>query len=139
MCTCYNNISSTEVNLSLEVMICQTWFRSSSLEVFTGQGVLKICSKCTGEHLCRKAISVKLPSTFIEVTLLHGCFPVNFLHIFKTPFPKNTSGGLHLLVLSDWLLRFLWFDLNLRCCNISWAFLSYIRYLTNVLLHKNCQ
>ena len=27
----------------------------------------------------------------------HGCSPINLLHIFKIPFPKNTSGGLFLL------------------------------------------
>ena len=27
-------------------------------------------------------------------TLRHGCSPVNLLHIFRTPFPKNTSEGL---------------------------------------------
>ena len=26
--------------------------------------------------------------------LLHGCFPVNLLDIFRTPFPMNTSGWL---------------------------------------------
>ena len=34
---------------------------------------------------------------FIKITLRplrHVCSPVNLLHIFKTPFPKNTSGGL---------------------------------------------
>ena len=29
-----------------------------------------------------------------ESTLWHGCSPVNLLHIFKTPFYKNTSEGL---------------------------------------------
>ena len=33
-------------------------------------------------------------SNFIEITLQHGCFPVNLLHIFRTPFLKDTSGGL---------------------------------------------
>ena len=28
---------------------------------------------------------------FIELALWHGCSPVNLLHIFRTPFPKNTS------------------------------------------------
>ena len=31
---------------------------------------------------------------FIETALRHGCSPVNLLHIFRTPFPKNTSVGL---------------------------------------------
>ena len=30
----------------------------------------------------------------IEITLQHARFSVNLLHIFKTPFPKNTSGWL---------------------------------------------
>ena len=48
---------------------------------------LKICSKFTGEHPCRSAIS-------IEIALRHGCPPVNLLHIFRTPFFKDTSGWL---------------------------------------------
>ena len=34
--------------------------RSSHAEVFLGKGVLKICSKLTGGHLCRSVISIKL-------------------------------------------------------------------------------
>ena len=68
--------------------------RSSILEASLGKGVQKIGSKFTGEHPCRSAILIKLQSNFIEITLWHGCSPVNLLHIFKIPFPKNTSGGL---------------------------------------------
>ena len=71
-----------------------TTFRSSSSQVLLGKGVLKICSKFTGEHRCRSEISIKLQSNFIEIELWHGCFPVNLLHFFRTPFPKNTSGGM---------------------------------------------
>ena len=39
-------------------------------------------------------------SNFIEITLWHGCSPVNLQHIFRTSFPKNTSGGLLLNLLS---------------------------------------
>ena len=56
--------------------------RSSHPEVFLGKGVLKICSRFTGEHPCRSAISKKLQSDFIEITLRHECSPVNLLHIF---------------------------------------------------------
>ena len=38
-------------------------------------------------------ISIKLQSNFIEITLWLGCFPVNWLHIFRIRFLKNTSGG----------------------------------------------
>ena len=41
---------------------------------------------------------------FIEITLRHGCSPVNLLHIFRTPFTMNTSG---------WLLLYLLFDSSL--------------------------
>ena len=37
-----------------------TTYRSSPSEVFLGKGFLKICSKFTGEHPCRSAISIKL-------------------------------------------------------------------------------
>ena len=33
-----------------------------------------------------------------RIILRHGCFPVNLLHIFRTPFLKNTSGWLLLKV-----------------------------------------
>ena len=88
-------------------------FLISPSEVSLGKGVLKICRKFTGEQLCRSAISIKLQhsrrsvislklqSNFIEITLRHGCSPVNLLHIFRTSFPKNSSGGLlmHILML----------------------------------------
>ena len=59
---------------------------SETAEVLLGKSVRKICSKFTGENPCRSVI------------LRHGCSPVNLLHIFRTPFPKNTSGWLFLNV-----------------------------------------
>ena len=43
---------------------------------------------------CCSVISIKLQSNFIEIALRHGCSPVNLLHIFRTPFLKNSSGWL---------------------------------------------
>ena len=37
-------------------------------------------------------------SNFIEITLQHGFSPVNLLHILRTPFPKNISRGLLLII-----------------------------------------
>ena len=65
-------------------------YRSSHPEVFLEKGLLKICSKFTGEHPCR-----------IELTFQHGCSPVNLLHIFRTPFIKNTSGRLQLEIFGN--------------------------------------
>ena len=75
-------------------ILSESFFRSSHTEPFWRKDILKICSKFTGEHPCRSVISIKLPCNFIETTLRHGCSPVNLLHIFRTPFTKNTSGGL---------------------------------------------
>ena len=84
------------------------WFRKTSkatsnetfyaLQKEPFRGVLskmysEICSKFTGEHPCRSVLC-----NFTEIILWHGCSPVNLLHIFKTPFTKNTFRWL-LLVL----------------------------------------
>ena len=86
-------------------------YRSSHPEVFPGKVVLKIYSKFTGEYPCRSAISIKLLRNFIEIALQHGGSPVNLLHIFRTPFLKNTSG---------WLLL----DLYGCCCFITLSQIS---------------
>ena len=44
---------------------------SSGSEMFLRTGVLKICSKFTGEHSCQSVILIKLQSNFIEIILLH--------------------------------------------------------------------
>ena len=41
----------------------------------------------------------KVALHFIEITLRNGCCPVNFLHIFRRAFLKNTSGWLLLRVM----------------------------------------
>ena len=69
-------------------------FRSSRPEVLLGKVFLKIYSKFVGEHPCRSAISIKVQSNFIEITIRHECSPVNWLHIFRTSFLKNTYGRL---------------------------------------------
>ena len=68
--------------------------------MFLRKRVLKKCGKFTGEHPCQSAISIKLQSNFIEIALRHGCSPANLLHIFRTSFPRNTSGWLLLYVYS---------------------------------------
>ena len=65
-------------------------YRSNHPEVFLGKGALKTCSKFAGEHPCQSSILIKLLCNVIEITLRHGCSPVNLLHIFRTPFLKNT-------------------------------------------------
>ena len=45
-----------------------------------------------------KVASIKLLCNFIEITLRHGCSPVNLVHIFRTLLAKNTSWWLLLYV-----------------------------------------
>ena len=44
------------------------------------------------QHNYRRASNVEI--TIIILLKSHWCSPVNLLHIFSTPFPKNTSEGL---------------------------------------------
>ena len=76
-------------------LVWKRWiFTSSHPEVFFGNGVLKLCSKFTEKHRWQSATSIKLLSNLIKITLRHGCSPGNLLHLFRTPFPKNTFGRL---------------------------------------------
>ena len=65
------------------------------------------------QHLCQSVISIKLQRNFIEITLCHGCFPVNLLHIFRTPFLKNTSGWL--------LLNIFFYGNNISLSDCNWT------------------
>ena len=42
----------------------------------------------------------KVVSNFTEIALQHGCIPVNLPHISRTPFSRNTSGRLLLMIIS---------------------------------------
>ena len=46
-------------------------------------------------------ISIKLESNFFDIALRHGCSPVNLLHIFRTSFPRNSSGWLLLIFMTS--------------------------------------
>ena len=76
-----------KMKFSLEDVFSK-WEQKQSPRDVPRKGVLKICSKFTGEDPCGSAVPVKLLCKFIEITLLHGCSPVNLLHIFRTAFLK---------------------------------------------------
>ena len=70
------------------------FFTSSPREVFLEKDILKYAVNVQ-ENPCPSVISIKLQkSNFTEITLRHGCSPVNLLYNLRTPFSKNTSGGL---------------------------------------------
>ena len=112
------------INLLLKKYV---WlYRSSPAEVFLQKDILKICSKLTGEHPCRTVISIKLQSSFIEITVRHGCSPVNFLHNFRTPFLK-------MLLESAFGFRELCFIKTMRTREIS----SRVKFLISAWVEKN--
>ena len=76
------NSENKTIFLNKKIWLHFTNDRSSHPEVSLRKGVLKICSKFTGENPCWSVISIKL-LYFIEIALWHGCFPVNSQHIFN--------------------------------------------------------
>ena len=74
---------------SMKIILSEVALRKCSQE----KVVLKIYSKIYRRTPFPKwsVISIKLLCNVIEIALWHGCSPANLLHIFRLPFPKNTS------------------------------------------------
>ena len=68
-------------NCTLDVFVD----RSSHPEVFLGKGVLKICSKYTGEQPCQSAISIKL--------LCNPCQSAILIKLFATLLKSHFGMG----------------------------------------------
>ena len=98
--------------LVLPYWVTSYTFGSIHPEVFLRKSVLKICSKFTGQHPCRSVISIKLLCTS----------SVNLLHIFRTTFPRNTSG---------WLLLYF-----IRYWKAAWSFLLEIMFFVIAVFGK---
>ena len=84
--------------------LCKTKhiYRSSRSEVFLRKENMQ---QIYGRKRMPKCDFNKVSSNFIKIALRHGCSPVNLLHIFRAPFPRNTSGWL-LLYLVNMILSF---------------------------------
>ena len=61
--------------------------------MFLEKGVLKICSKFTGEHPCRSVISTKLLCNSIEITLWDRCSAVSLLIFSEHLFLRTSLEG----------------------------------------------
>ena len=96
----YFPVISIQKKLPEDVLQSILSYRSSHPEKFLGKSVLKICSRFTGAQPCRSAISIKLLYNFVHIGigLRYAYSPVNLLHIFRTSFPRNTSGRLLLKI-----------------------------------------
>ena len=95
--------SSRQKHLIPQILNCLLVFsyayiilRSNPLAVLLGRGFLLIST-----NLQNTKPKCDFNKFALQITFRHGCSPVNLLHIFKTPFPKNTFGGLQLCVVSE--------------------------------------
>ena len=97
-----NNNLVLEINTSY-LLFTFLMFRRTASEVFVYEGVMNICSKIAGDYPCGSVVSkIKLLGNSIEIIFPYGYFPVNLLHIFRTPFYKNTFERL-LLYVTNWV------------------------------------
>ena len=81
-------LANSKVSVLLDLFLL--WILPSQRE--------KVLQKHPSRSVLRKRCSENLQSNFIEITLRHGCSPVNLLYISKTPFPKSTSDRLMLVL-----------------------------------------
>ena len=72
---------------------------SSNLSMFQKQLSRGVPRKRCSENMQQIYRRTPMPKCDFnkEVTLRHGCSPANLLHIFRTLFPRNTSGWLLLM------------------------------------------
>ena len=75
--------------------------------------------------------AANLQNNFFEIAHQHGCSPVNLLHIFRTSFPKNTSGRL-----MHWLLQ----NIKRKNYNINKQILSLLILMIQYFcqIYKTC-
>ena len=76
--------------------------RSIHLRCSVKKGVLRNFTNFTGKYLCQRFFFNKVaghsPETLLKKSLCHRCFTMNFAKLLRTPFLKNTSGRLLLLI-----------------------------------------
>ena len=87
-----SKIATVEIPEDLTVSIIETALQVSHIVLIVDETDRTSFPVDKEEHPCQSMTLIKLQSNFIEMTLRHGCSPVNLLYIFRTPFLKNTSG-----------------------------------------------
>ena len=62
-------------------------------------GGLQVHGICNYRLVYREVVEARSDyKPYLPIALRHGCYPVNLLHIFRTPFYKNIYGGLLLFL-----------------------------------------
>ena len=82
------------IRKQLNILIAFLEYLEVRIQKQPSRGVLK--KRCS-ENM---RYAANLQENTYEITLWHGCSPVNLLHIFRTSFPKDTSGRLLLPIVA---------------------------------------
>ena len=119
---------------------CKIWLASFLLKFFwdfliSVEGTQNLAFQVSLWKPLGKFESCELPCNFIEITRRQGCSPVNLMHLFRTPFPKNTLGLLLLkfVVVLSWVLQKLDLKHQNNGMNDMWHVLFLLSKLINVL------
>ena len=101
-CLVWHIINKVTVNIlkvTRSLAFMNDSFRESIKQKQRSRGVLrKRCSENMQQIYRRTPMPMcDFDCNFIEIALWYGCSPVNLLHIFRIPFPKNSSGWLLLI------------------------------------------
>ena len=95
----FGSMINTSLRYIFYVLLSQCFILMIYSPVLTKDSVVYSIQKQPSRGVPSKRCSENMQqSNFIEITLPHGCSPVNLLHIFRTPFTKNTSGWLLLSI-----------------------------------------
>ena len=109
--SCTNSTKSSKA-----LYILSELTRHSLLNVFSVASVVSFWHYCVSlDRAFSETIAyynILETQNFIEIAFPHGCSTVNVLHIFRTPFPKNTSGRLLLRVADSALYGKIRFRVN---------------------------
>ena len=95
--------------------------RSIHLRCSVKKGVLRNFTNFTGKYLCQRFFFNKVaghsPETLLKKSLCHRCFTMNFAKLLRTPFLKNTSGRLLLLIVHQTLYETIRVSDSYSCSN----------------------
>ena len=86
------NINQTRQKTIVRIV----WIILYSEAAFQRFSLKRMFLKCATNLQENTHTAIKLLCNFTKIALRRGCSRVNLLHIFRTPFPKNASGGLPL-------------------------------------------
>ena len=91
----------------------------------------KKCSENT-QQIYRRTTMPKCDFNFIKIAFWHGSSPISLLHIFRTPFPRNTFEWL--LLKMEFLCRHLWYENTVNLKSIYGLTFFFFFFMVSLVL-----